>query len=210
MDPIWGYQAINVEAQQSDASSLLHWTRNMIALRKLFQVFGRGTQEFLHPENRKVLAYIREYTRRRRPQQLRDRPLRRQPLALRAARRARPQQVRRPPARRDARLRPFPHHNELTLAPYAAHARALQLLLARAPARYPTAILVESESIGVGASGSPRIPAVLDPNASDRPAIRVGSAEQSNTSILYNQTAILKLFRRVRPGENPEVEIGRI
>ncbi len=61
MDPIWGYQAINVEAQQSDASSLLHWTRNMIALRKIFQVFGRGTQEFLHPENRKVLAYIREY-----------------------------------------------------------------------------------------------------------------------------------------------------
>ena len=62
MDPIWGYQAINVEAQQSDASSLLHWTRNMIALRKIFQVFGRGTLEFLHPENRKVLAYIREFT----------------------------------------------------------------------------------------------------------------------------------------------------
>ncbi len=61
MDPIWGYQAINVEAQQSDQSSLLHWTRNMIALRKLFKVFGRGTQEFLHPENRKVLAYLREY-----------------------------------------------------------------------------------------------------------------------------------------------------
>ncbi len=61
MDPIWGYQAINVEAQQSDPSSLLHWTRNMIALRKLFQVFGRGTLEFLSPENRKVLAYIRRY-----------------------------------------------------------------------------------------------------------------------------------------------------
>jgi maltose alpha-D-glucosyltransferase/alpha-amylase len=62
MDPIWGYQAINVEAQQTDPSSLLHWTRNMIALRKLFQVFGRGTLEFLHPENRKVLAYIRDAT----------------------------------------------------------------------------------------------------------------------------------------------------
>ncbi|NYF79401.1 maltose alpha-D-glucosyltransferase [Granulicella arctica] len=61
MDPIWGYQAINVEAQQSDQSSLLHWTRNMIALRKLFQVFGRGTLEFLHPDNRKILAYIRRY-----------------------------------------------------------------------------------------------------------------------------------------------------
>ncbi len=63
MDPIWGYQAINVEAQQSDQSSLLHWTRNMIALRKLFQVFGRGTLEFLHPENRKILAYLRNLDR---------------------------------------------------------------------------------------------------------------------------------------------------
>ena len=61
MDPIWGYQAINVEAQQGDPSSLLHWSRNMIALRKLFQVFGRGRLEFLHPENRKILAYIRSY-----------------------------------------------------------------------------------------------------------------------------------------------------
>ncbi len=43
MDPIYGYQVVNVEAQLSDQSSLLHWTRNMIALRKLFQVFGRGT-----------------------------------------------------------------------------------------------------------------------------------------------------------------------
>ncbi|HEX4652270.1 MAG TPA: maltose alpha-D-glucosyltransferase [Granulicella sp.] len=61
MDPIWGYQAINVEAQQSDPSSLLHWSRNMIALRKLFQVFGRGTLEFLEPENRKILAYVRRF-----------------------------------------------------------------------------------------------------------------------------------------------------
>ena len=61
MDPVWGYQAINVEAQQGDPSSLLHWTRNMIALRKLFRVFGRGKLEFLHPENRKILAYIRSY-----------------------------------------------------------------------------------------------------------------------------------------------------
>ena len=60
MDPVWGYEAINVEAQQSDPSSLLSWMRNMISLRKLFQVFGRGTLRFLHPDNRKVLAYVRE------------------------------------------------------------------------------------------------------------------------------------------------------
>jgi maltose alpha-D-glucosyltransferase/alpha-amylase len=61
MDPVWGYEAINVEAQQSDPSSLLSWMRNMIALRKLFQVFGRGTLKFLNPTNRKILAYIREF-----------------------------------------------------------------------------------------------------------------------------------------------------
>jgi maltose alpha-D-glucosyltransferase/alpha-amylase len=61
MDPICGYESTNVEAQQGDSSSMLHWTKHMIALRKLFRVFGRGTIEFLAPANRKVLAYIRSY-----------------------------------------------------------------------------------------------------------------------------------------------------
>ncbi|MGD0668037.1 MAG: maltose alpha-D-glucosyltransferase [Bryobacteraceae bacterium] len=61
MDPILGYEAVNVEAQQGDPSSLLGWMRNMIALRKLFRVFGRGTLRFLDPSNRKVLAYVRSY-----------------------------------------------------------------------------------------------------------------------------------------------------
>jgi maltose alpha-D-glucosyltransferase/alpha-amylase len=61
MDPIFGYEAVNVEAQQGDPSSLLSWMRNMIALRKLFPVFGRGSLEFLQPSNRKVLAYLRSY-----------------------------------------------------------------------------------------------------------------------------------------------------
>jgi maltose alpha-D-glucosyltransferase/alpha-amylase len=61
MDPLYGYQAVNVEAQDSDAASLLHWMRNMIRLRKLFKVFGRGTMEFLAPTNRRILAYVRRY-----------------------------------------------------------------------------------------------------------------------------------------------------
>ncbi|HUB20357.1 MAG TPA: maltose alpha-D-glucosyltransferase [Acidobacteriaceae bacterium] len=61
MDPVWGYEAINVEAQQNDPSSLLNWMRNMIALRKLFQVFGRGSLRLLEPSNRKILAYIRHF-----------------------------------------------------------------------------------------------------------------------------------------------------
>jgi len=59
MDPIYGYQGVNVEAQERDGSSLLQWMKNLIGLRKLFPVFGVGTLEFLHPANRKVLAYIR-------------------------------------------------------------------------------------------------------------------------------------------------------
>jgi maltose alpha-D-glucosyltransferase/alpha-amylase len=50
-----------VEAQESDASSLLHWMRNMIRLRKLFKVFGRGSMEFQSPSNVKVLAFVRRY-----------------------------------------------------------------------------------------------------------------------------------------------------
>jgi len=61
IDPVWGYEAVNVEAQETDSSSLLNWMRNMIELRKLFKVFGRGKLEFLNPGNRKVLAYLRRY-----------------------------------------------------------------------------------------------------------------------------------------------------
>ena len=61
MDAVYGYGAVNVEAQESDAASLLHWMRNMIRLRKLFKVFGRGTLEFLSPSNQRVLAYVRRY-----------------------------------------------------------------------------------------------------------------------------------------------------
>jgi len=60
-DPVYGYQSVNVEAASRDPSSLLHWMRNAIALRKLFKAFGRGTMEFLPVENRKVLAYVRRH-----------------------------------------------------------------------------------------------------------------------------------------------------
>jgi maltose alpha-D-glucosyltransferase/alpha-amylase len=59
MDPIYGYQAVNVEAQSRDPSSLLNWTRRILAVRRQSQCFGRGALEFVRPQNRKVLAYIR-------------------------------------------------------------------------------------------------------------------------------------------------------
>jgi maltose alpha-D-glucosyltransferase/alpha-amylase len=61
MDPIYGYQSVNVEAQQRDPSSLLSWTKRMLSVRKTSQAFGRGSRRFLRPGNRKILAYLREY-----------------------------------------------------------------------------------------------------------------------------------------------------
>jgi maltose alpha-D-glucosyltransferase / alpha-amylase len=61
MDAIYGYPSINVEAQLRDPSSLLSWTKRMLAVRKTSQAFGRGTRRFLRPGNRKILAYLREY-----------------------------------------------------------------------------------------------------------------------------------------------------
>jgi len=61
MDPVYGYQAINVESQERAPYSLLNWMKRLIALRKQFKVFGRGTFEFLPAANRKILAYVRRY-----------------------------------------------------------------------------------------------------------------------------------------------------
>jgi maltose alpha-D-glucosyltransferase/alpha-amylase len=60
MDPVYGYQTVNVEAQSRSSSSLLHWMRRLIAARKMHRVFGRGRLTFLYPGNRRVLAYLRE------------------------------------------------------------------------------------------------------------------------------------------------------
>src|SRR5215469_3716359 len=61
MIPPWGYEAVDVEAQHGDPSSLLNWMRNTIVLRKLFGVFGDGSMKFFDPANRRILAYMRQY-----------------------------------------------------------------------------------------------------------------------------------------------------
>src|SRR4029453_18664621 len=60
-DPVYGYQAVNVEAQERVPGSLLNWMKRLIRIRRAHPVFGRGTLEFLHPENRRGLAYLREH-----------------------------------------------------------------------------------------------------------------------------------------------------
>jgi maltose alpha-D-glucosyltransferase/alpha-amylase len=350
MDPVWGYQAINVEAQESDPSSLLHWTRNMIALRKLFQVFGRGTLEFLHPENRKILAYIRDYDRNDNADTTADERtasgtsetvlcvanLSRfaQPVSLDLTKYAGRQPV------EMLGYVPFPEVSTqpypLTLAPYsflwlelqpaatrpvapsvvqAASPESVALTIATLLAdpwltrieallpsyiaqqrwfggksktirsarilsstpivpsesviavvdltyvgdtkdlyQLPLALLPEKQTAGIkqaspraiiatlnqpgepmvlfDATASPNFRSTLlnlilneststasdlistrsttlDPLKFDSLTSRLSSAEQSNTSILYGDAAILKLFRRLSPGENPDVEISR-
>ncbi|MEO8500109.1 MAG: maltose alpha-D-glucosyltransferase [Vicinamibacteria bacterium] len=60
-DAVYGYEAVNVEAQAADGSSLLNWTRRLLAVRKSSLAFGRGKRTFLSPGNRRILAYLIEY-----------------------------------------------------------------------------------------------------------------------------------------------------
>src|SRR5213075_209465 len=61
IDPEYHYEATNVEIQQKNLSSLLWWMRRVIATRKNFKAFSRGSLEFLLPDNAKVLAFLRRY-----------------------------------------------------------------------------------------------------------------------------------------------------
>lgn len=61
MDPVYGYQAVNVEAQNRIPTSLLNWMKRLIAVRRRYKAFSRGTIDFLHPDNLKVLVYLRRF-----------------------------------------------------------------------------------------------------------------------------------------------------
>ncbi len=61
LDPVYGYQAVNVEAQMRSSSSLLNWTRKMLAVRKQHPVFGMGSYDELGTSNPSVLAFVREF-----------------------------------------------------------------------------------------------------------------------------------------------------
>lgn len=61
IDPEYHYEAVNVELQDGNPQSLLWWMKRMLSLRKRSKAFGRGSIEFLHPSNRKVLAFVRRF-----------------------------------------------------------------------------------------------------------------------------------------------------
>jgi maltose alpha-D-glucosyltransferase/alpha-amylase len=60
MDPVYGFEAVNVEAQSRSLASLLSWTKRLISVRKSHNVFGRGSLTFIRPANRSVLVYVRQ------------------------------------------------------------------------------------------------------------------------------------------------------
>ncbi len=61
IEPLYHYEAINVDNQQNDPSSLLWWMKRVISLRKNFKAFSRGSIEFLYPTNTKILSFLRKY-----------------------------------------------------------------------------------------------------------------------------------------------------
>ena len=61
LDPVYGCPAVNVYSQKRSGHSLLAWMKRIITTRKSTQVFGRGSIEFLHPANHRVLAYVRQF-----------------------------------------------------------------------------------------------------------------------------------------------------
>ena len=61
IDPEYHYEAVNVENQQKNLSSLLWWMRRVIAMRRNFKAFSRGSLKFLYPDNAKVLAFLRRF-----------------------------------------------------------------------------------------------------------------------------------------------------
>jgi maltose alpha-D-glucosyltransferase/alpha-amylase len=65
LNPVYGYQAINVQAQKRFDHSLLSWMKRIIRVRKSLPVFGRGSMEFLYPANHRVLAFVRELGKER-------------------------------------------------------------------------------------------------------------------------------------------------
>jgi len=61
LDPVYGYQAVNVEAEMRDQNSFLHWFRRLLAVRKQHPVFGLGSFEACHPNNPAIFAFLRQY-----------------------------------------------------------------------------------------------------------------------------------------------------
>jgi maltose alpha-D-glucosyltransferase / alpha-amylase len=61
LDPVYGYQACNVEAEMRDQNSFLHWFRRLLSIRKQHPVFGFGSLDVCQLDNPAVFAYLRKH-----------------------------------------------------------------------------------------------------------------------------------------------------
>ena len=135
MDPVYGFQAVNVEAQLRTSTSLLRWVHRFIALRKEHPVFGCGTYEALRPANQRSVRALADVRRR-------HRAVRAQHGAFGAGGRARPVAVRRHGAGGDVRAQPLPAHRYAAVPADAAGPRVL--LVQPEARRWLTAALVSA------------------------------------------------------------------
>ena len=158
MDPIYGYQALNVEAQQHNAGSLLHWTKRMIEIRKQHPVFGLGGYEELSSSNPSVLAFVRALRRERplarRHGRHRPHPVCQQPLPVPAAGRTGPEAFPGGHPRGVHGRGQLPPDRGAQLPADAARARFLLVPAARRP----------GQSTHVDAAGRPGDPGQLAPD----------------------------------------------
>jgi Maltogenic Amylase, C-terminal domain len=170
---------VNVEAQQQNPYSLLWWMRRVLALRKRWRALGQGTLQFLQPENRKVLAFVRHYEQ--------ERIL----IVANLSRFPQPVNLELGSLAGTVPMELFGQTDfpAITDKPYSRTLSPHALFWFR----------LEARSAQATVRGSSNVPS--EPT--------VGKAEQSNTALIVNDKFFLKIFRRLEAGVNPDLEIGR-
>src|SRR5436305_3480609 len=224
IDPEYHYEAVNVENQQKNLSSLLWWTRRVIAMRKNFKAFSRGSLEFLYPDNAKVLAFLRRWENEAivvvanlsRFAQSAELDLSRfagcVPMEVFSRNLFRP-------IRKSRYVITLGPHAYYWFAPHAIIARfagsdgavlfdaiwdeIFRSQLFEAIARRQAMKARAGDFVGVTASRFEADQTVASGNS------QVVSGEQSNSSMLFDNKFFLKLYRKIEDGLNPDVEINR-
>ncbi len=202
MDPIYGYEAVNVEAQRRDRSSLLNWMKRMLQVRKTSQAFGRGTLQ-VHQAGQSQGAGVPARARRRYD------PVRRQPVALGAAGRARSVAIQGRGADRTARPHAVSADRRSAVFPDVAE---LRFLLVQAESRRPAARMARRAPAARRPACARAHRRLEEPvsGAGRQPGARVrhrSFALQLEERVLPRFIAAQRWYRRQRRRRSPRVEL---